>query len=235
MGSKEIQSLEVTRASTQSVIESVRILIQEKLFDEAKSLLRKEWLRPNLSNAERESVKLFLQNISDQELKMPIQLKSEKVDSPEKNSAYDLEGAWEAMKGPVFLESSSSEPRELLDLCMAYISMDFFEDAHREAHKALSIVRQEQTDLGETGLALSMIIIECLFNLGRFLECQVKIEELNADMEINLADRAGLFYWMGRVKQENQLKSEALSWFQSCHQIDPFYRDVLIRINEVQR
>ena len=200
-------SLDATRVTRESELQSAKILFQEGLLDEAKKKLYQILIAaPNYTPAHD-----LLKLIQDGEVKG---LLSQSVPNQraKKIKVEDTDGIIQKLNADLglgldvrdfdperenWITGVDLSSREHYDLGVAFFEMGCYRDAVRELKTSERKIRVEQTFLGELGVAVVALYSESLVKLERGFEAKSYLEPILSEPDLNQEEKNVLFYVMG--------------------------------------
>ena len=236
------------------LLQSARILMAEKILDEAKKILR-QIIRNDSQNLE--ALKL-LEELQCLELNALIGEMTENRGNPGVKSILDDVNSEEVMKKldldlklGIFFETQSSFVFSESGLFNNKESLEKFEKNLET--ELVSLSTKDHIDIGiaflEMGLyeiaakrfrvakrdpleSLMATGLEAYAQIlsGHSFEATLNLEPLLRDSEILAVDKIELLYLMGRAYEQLQKPELAKEWYMQAKAVDPLYRDIENRL-----
>lgn len=231
----------LTKDATQTVedqLETVRILIQERMLEGAKTILhRLLGADPKLKRA-----KQILDEIHDQEIRdllkndsisiraipQPTSLESEALiadmdRSLNLNLYQEVDPShWKSFETNLLEASKHCQPREHIDLGISMMTLGLFDAAMTQFEMA-----RKDPELGRNADVLKF---QALFEAGKIAEAGIFGESLLRHEDLSDSDRLFVLYLLGRLYEGLGKKSEARIRYQQILNQDAGYRDCEARL-----
>ncbi len=234
---KTSQKVPLTLEKIEDLFQSAKILVQEGILEDAKRILR-QILR---FDSNQVNAKKLLEELGQQELKAMLGdsstknregLSLEELDSEQVMRFLDADLGLGIFSDPEFTENLDQElatltPKDRIDIGIAFLEMGLYDLAARQ----FLVAKREAHQF----LVASSLLAYSLIMAGRAYEATHHLEPILGDSEFPATEKIDLIYLMGRAYEQLRRPDLAFQWYEQVFQVDPHYRDVEKRLQQIQR
>jgi len=225
---------------------NAKILIGEGLLDEAKQVLRKILLKDSNHVLALEKI-AEIQKLEIKQLLNPEEIKNRRNynrrsryrdedsdldgDAVRKNLERDLGITEQSASEQINVDSaeqfSEANPQDRMDIGVAFLEMELFEEALEQFSLA-------QQDVAFERKAIVLSIYSKIL-AGKAFEALLDLDPLIADESVDSTQRVEYGYLMARALEELGKLDEAHAWYRGVLEIENQYRDSFERLKKCEK